>query len=192
MKRAPDSALEAARRIGELARAAREARGLSIRSAAGEFGISPRFLHQLEHGKPTARMDKVHHALERLGLELSVKPAAGTTPRRSATHLEALIAHRVADRRRRALAGARRVLRMLARSGIEAGVIGSLARGTFGAHSDVDFLVVECPRKLKYAIEGRVEDEMDGIGFDAVYLDELDEHFRKKALDEVRYASDLR
>jgi transcriptional regulator with XRE-family HTH domain len=192
MRDAGDSSLKVARRIGALARAARQAHGLSIRSAAGKFGISPRFLHALEHGKPTARMDKVVRALERLGLEISVGPAGGGGAAPGATRLDALLGKRVADRKARALAAARRVLAMLAKAGIEAGVVGSLARGTFGAHSDVDFLVLECPRRLKYAIEGRIEDEMDGIGFDVVYLEELDPHFRKKAIGEVKRASDLR
>jgi hypothetical protein len=33
---------------------------------------SPRFVHELEQGKPTARMDKVEQALAGLGLQLSV------------------------------------------------------------------------------------------------------------------------
>jgi predicted nucleotidyltransferase len=52
---------------------------------------------------------------------------------------------------------------------------GSLARGGFGPHSDIDFLVIACPRHLKYAIEGIVEDRLDGVPFDVVYLDEISE-----------------
>jgi transcriptional regulator with XRE-family HTH domain len=58
--------------LGRQARSARKARGFSIRSAAQHLRCSPRFVHQLELGKPTARMDKVQQALSGLGLQLSV------------------------------------------------------------------------------------------------------------------------
>jgi len=58
--------------LGEQARAARKAQRLSIRAAAEQLHCSPRFVHELERGKPTARMDKVLQALSGLGLQLSV------------------------------------------------------------------------------------------------------------------------
>ena len=58
--------------LGEHARAARKAQQLSIRAAAEQLQCSPRFVHELERGKPTARMDKVLQALSGLGLQLSV------------------------------------------------------------------------------------------------------------------------
>ena len=65
--------------LGRQARSARKARGFSIRAAAQHLRCSPRFVHQLEQGKPTARMDKVQQALAGLGLQLSVQsvPADG-------------------------------------------------------------------------------------------------------------------
>ena len=77
------------------------------------------------------------------------------------------------ERRRRAVAGAKAVVVALAELGVSALVTGSLARGGFGVHSDVDLLVTACPRALKYAIEGIVEDCLGGMAFDVVYLDEL-------------------
>lgn len=59
-------------RLGRQARAARKAKGLSIRAAAEQLKCSPRFMLQLEQGKPTARMDKVLQTLEGLGLRLGV------------------------------------------------------------------------------------------------------------------------
>lgn len=59
-------------RLGRQARAARKAKGLSIRAAAEQLKCSPRFMLQLEQGKPTARMDKVLQTLEGLGLQLGV------------------------------------------------------------------------------------------------------------------------
>jgi HTH-type transcriptional regulator/antitoxin HipB len=36
-------------------------------------GVSPRFVRALEHGKPTARLDKIQAVLEVLGLEIDVR-----------------------------------------------------------------------------------------------------------------------
>jgi predicted nucleotidyltransferase len=70
------------------------------------------------------------------------------------------------------VARAVRALRLLRRLGVTAGVVGSLADGRFSEHSDVDFMVLQCPRPLKYAIEGRVEDVMRDIAFDVIYREE--------------------
>ncbi len=67
--------------IGRQVREARERQGLSIRAAAQQLRCSPRFVHEFEHGKPTARLDKVLHAIAGLGLEFSVRaPGGSTTP----------------------------------------------------------------------------------------------------------------
>jgi len=80
--------------LGEHVRAARKAQRLSIRAAAEQLQCSPRFVHELERGKPTARMDKVLQALSGLGLQLSVsaRPAADQGARvgaRSIAQIEA-------------------------------------------------------------------------------------------------------
>ena len=59
--------------LGRQARAARIAKGLSIRAATVRLKCSPRFMLQLEQGKPTVRMDKVLQTLEGLGLQLGVR-----------------------------------------------------------------------------------------------------------------------
>lgn len=69
---AVDSRLGFSVQLGEHARKARKAQRLSIRAAAEQLQCSPRFVHELERGKPTARMDKVLQALSGLGLQLSV------------------------------------------------------------------------------------------------------------------------
>src|SRR5271168_3902833 len=76
-------------------------------------------------------------------------------------------------RRARALEGARRAVAALREKGVTALVTGSLAEGRFRADSDIDLLVTQCPRSLKYAIEGVVEDCLAGFPFDVVYLDEV-------------------
>jgi predicted nucleotidyltransferase len=95
-------------------------------------------------------------------------------------------------RRRKAIEGARAVLRMFEEKGISAVVIGSLATGEFGPDSDIDFLLTECPRKFKYAIESRVEDILDGFPFDVIYLDEIPAHRVSKFISEAVDASNLR
>jgi predicted nucleotidyltransferase len=96
------------------------------------------------------------------------------------------------DRRERAISGVRIAVSALARLGVTAVITGSLARNRFGPHSDVDILITSCPRHLKYAIEGMVEDALGGLPFDVVYLDEIPAwkvaRFTEGAVD----ASDLR
>ena len=55
----------------------------------------------------------------------------------------------------------------------------------------MDFLVLECPAALRYAIEGALERIMDDIGFDVVYLDELDAGVRARAIAQLKHAADL-
>ena len=107
------------------------------------------------------------------------------------TVLDQLVTARTSERRERALARARLALAELGRRGVRAGIIGSLAAGRFRAHSDVDFLVLECPAALRYAIEGALERIMDDIGFDVLYLDELDAGVRARAIAQLKHAADL-
>ena len=79
----------------------------------------------------------------------------------------------VEERRRRAQAGANAALDALARRGVRAELIGSLSNHRFDSTSDVDMLVTDCPRHLKYAIESVVEDHLLGFSFDVLYADEL-------------------
>lgn len=97
------------------------------------------------------------------------------------------------DLRSRYLEAARRVAVSLKERGIEVRLVGSLARGTdFDASSDIDFLVLECPKDLRYRIEADVEEMLDGIPFDVTYLDEVKSvHFRKQLLkDEISLVRD--
>lgn len=101
-----------------------------------------------------------------------------------------MISEKPASRRRRAIERARLAVGDLRTLGVEAKVVGSLARGTFAEGSDVDFLVVSCPAHLKYAIEGSVEDRMEEIPFDVIYLDEIPagklHRFTRDAVDASR------
>lgn len=96
------------------------------------------------------------------------------------------------ERRLKAIAGAVAATDVLAGLGVRVIVTGSLARDKFGMHSDVDLLVTECPRYLKYAIEGIVEDQLDGLPFDVVYLDEVPSWKLASFTKEAVHASVLR
>jgi predicted nucleotidyltransferase len=76
--------------------------------------------------------------------------------------------------------------------GVAARLVGSLARGDFLPHSDVDLLIVACPPGLRYGIEGLVEESLEGGPFDVIYLDEVPPERRARLLAEAVDASDLR
>ena len=59
-------------RLGVAVRARRRDLALSQHEVAVLAGVGDRLVHELEHGKPTARLDKVVAVLTVLGLQLSV------------------------------------------------------------------------------------------------------------------------
>lgn len=63
-----------AHRLAEAVRSRRKELGLRQAELAALAGCSERFVHVLEHGKPTLRLDKVSDVLDVLGLELAVRP----------------------------------------------------------------------------------------------------------------------
>ena len=99
---------------------------------------------------------------------------------------------RQSKRRARAVALAQNACSMLEELGVSARIIGSLAKDRFAPSSDIDFLILDCPRYLKYAIEGRIEDSLEGFAFDVVYLDDVPPHKTERLLREAVVAGDLR
>lgn len=65
-----DSATKSAKRIGEAVRSSRRSLGLRQDELALAAGVSTRAVHQIEHGKPTSRLDSIAPILDVLGLEL--------------------------------------------------------------------------------------------------------------------------
>ena len=63
--------------LGHEVKKRRAALGLRQAELAELAGCSPRFLHSLENGKPTLRLDKVLDVLEVLGLDLLLAPSRG-------------------------------------------------------------------------------------------------------------------
>jgi y4mF family transcriptional regulator len=59
-------------RIGQVVRREREGLGLRQDELALVAGVSTRVVHQIEHGKPTSRLDSLVPVLDALGLELEI------------------------------------------------------------------------------------------------------------------------
>jgi y4mF family transcriptional regulator len=59
--------------LGSVVRARRKALGLNQAELCALAGVGLAFLYELEHGKPTVRLDKVLAVLSVLGLELHVR-----------------------------------------------------------------------------------------------------------------------
>jgi len=100
-----------------------------------------------------------------------------------------LTARRTAERARLARERAALVVERLGALGVEASIVGSLARGDFRLHSDINFLILACPPELKYRLEAEVEDLMEGLPFDCIYLDEVRPDRRARLLEEAQDAS---
>lgn len=60
--------------LGRAIRARRKALAVDQAELAGFAGSGPRFLSELERGKPTARIGKVLAVLDALGLEITIRP----------------------------------------------------------------------------------------------------------------------
>ena len=54
--------------IGEFIRKSRKEAGLTQEEFALRSGLGLRFIHELERGKPTVRLDKVNQALAMFGM----------------------------------------------------------------------------------------------------------------------------
>jgi HTH-type transcriptional regulator / antitoxin HipB len=70
-----------AEEIGRRARQARVELGLRQDELAVVAGVSTRAVHQIEHGKPTGRLDVLSRVLDVLGLELQVAERSRPRPR---------------------------------------------------------------------------------------------------------------
>jgi hypothetical protein len=68
--------------LAKIVRAARKDSGADQVTAAGLVGVGPRFLGDLERGKPNLRLGLVLRTLDRLGLEVHVAPRGSPKARR--------------------------------------------------------------------------------------------------------------
>jgi transcriptional regulator with XRE-family HTH domain len=61
-------AVDLARRFGALVRSRRQSLGLSLEDLASVAGVGIRFIHELEHGKPTCQIGRSFVVAAALGL----------------------------------------------------------------------------------------------------------------------------
>lgn len=102
------------------------------------------------------------------------------------SRIESLRADQLSAKKTAATRAASRALERLSARGIEASLVGSLKSGGFGLHSDIDILVTKCPKDLVYTVEAELEDIMNGLTFDVVYLDLLPQEQRESWLRHAR------
>ncbi len=81
--------IRSTKELGELARAHRKQRKLTLDAISGLGNLSARFLSEFERGKETAEVGKVLKALQTLGLEVVIQPRklmASQSPPRQDLH----------------------------------------------------------------------------------------------------------
>jgi len=72
MHRKEGIATDFARNLGVAVRDQRERIGLRQDELALAAGVSTRVVHQIEHGKPTSRLDSVLPVLDALGIDIEI------------------------------------------------------------------------------------------------------------------------
>jgi predicted nucleotidyltransferase len=103
-----------------------------------------------------------------------------------------LQARRAAERRTQALPRAVAALDALAALGVDAGVIGSLARDRMLDHSDIDFAILDRGPLSFNDVLRAIDRTVQPLPFDAVFLDRVDPETRASFTRELRRAANLR
>lgn len=106
--------------------------------------------------------------------------------------LELLAARRAAERRAEALPRAVVALEELQARGVDAGVIGSLARDALKDHSDVDFVIVDDAGIFYDEIMAGIERCMRPVPTDVIFLRWIAPEDREAFLKDLRRADELR
>jgi len=160
------------KQLGALIRQTRRARGLTQHQVAAKAGVGPRFISELESGKPTAELEKALGILSSLQIEIDAKPHT------NGTDLEESI---------RLLKTHRRKLRE--RGVIHAGIFGSTARRQNRPDSDLDILVEYDKRLVRSLFEvaaiRSLLEEIMGRPVDVAERERLKEHVAPSALKDV-------
>jgi predicted nucleotidyltransferase len=107
------------------------------------------------------------------------------------SRIERLMEERRVQRLALASARASSALARLEKAGLSAWVVGSLARGTFSVHSDVDFLV-NCGPDTEEAAFRILEDEMRDFPFHFIPRSDPDEAKMAAMMKEAVGASGIR
>ena len=78
--------IQSAEDLGQLVRAHRKGKGLTLETVSGLGNLSTRFLSEFERGKETAEIGKILKALRTLGLDVIVQPRGGPTSSSHGAH----------------------------------------------------------------------------------------------------------
>jgi transcriptional regulator with XRE-family HTH domain len=162
--------------LGSTVRAARTRADLTQSAVAAACGLSRQTVAQLEAGSfSDLGIRKIERVLARLGLRLRVEAVTPTlVPAPGKSRLGHLLHARGEARRQLATRLAAATLRRLKQAGVTAGIVGSLARGTFRAASDVDFLIEQRGGLSESRITDLVASAMQGFPFDVVFAERVD------------------
>jgi hypothetical protein len=106
--------------------------------------------------------------------------------------LEHLSARRAAERRAEALPRAIKALEELGARGVDAGVVGSLARDQLKDHSEVDFVILDDRGTFYDELMAAIERRMRPIPIDMILLRWIAPEDRATFLKDLRRADDLR
>jgi predicted nucleotidyltransferase len=106
--------------------------------------------------------------------------------------LERLAARRAAERRAEALPRAIMALEELGARGVDAGVVGSLARDQLKDHSDVDFVILDDRGIFYDELMAAIERRMRPIPIDMILLRWIAPEDRATFLKDLRRADELR
>src|SRR5438046_858078 len=109
----------------------------------------------------------------------------------SASRIESLMEERKTQRLALASERALAALSSLEKAGLSAWIVGSLARGTFSVHSDVDFLV-DCSAETEGAAFRILESEMRDFPFHFIPITDLDGTKKVMMMKEAVDASGIR
>ena len=129
------------------------------------------------HGRVIARMVPAGEMADAPApLQAGISPVLGLAPE---APLSRILSGRAAARYREARELAARALQQLASHGVRARLIGSLARGTFRATSDIDILIEDAGGLSAQKIEEVARKAIGEFPFDIVYTEEIAPDLRR-------------
>ena len=89
------------------------------------------------------------------------------------SRLDHLLDRRVSEKLRTVVSQVAAALAKLRQAGVRVELVGSMSRGEFRLHSDVDFLVMDKGRLSETDIFNIISDDLKGTGFDLVFASRL-------------------
>jgi transcriptional regulator with XRE-family HTH domain len=172
--------------LGSAARAARLRAGLTQAGLARDCALSRQTIAQFEAGTYSdLGVRKIERVLARLGLRLELAGGSALPAAAGGSRIARLLRARGLARAGEAHALAAAALRRLRKAGVAARIVGSLAKGSFRADSDVDYLIEDRGGLSEARIGDLIEAAMHGFPFDAIYADRTDpvllRHLREEA-----------